>query len=189
MARTLSVLLALAASSLHASPARAAPSAVDEPAPPRLTFSLAYFGEFLFHPGAMGGVEYSLLDRPWGTLFVTGNLGLYVHVRNHVGVFVDSEFGYRHTFGSGYELEALAGLGYLHTFLAAPVYEVDDAGHVDKVVNGGRPHIMPTFSVGTGWRFEHVAPFLRVQAFGEYPFNRHLLMHFALLLGARFGWK
>jgi hypothetical protein len=187
MLRASLVFFALAACSVRPLRVRAAPACtVDDAAPPRLSFSAAYFGELIFHPGVMAGLEYRLIDAEWGTLFATANLGSYVHVRNHVGVFLDSEFGYRFTYAGGYELEALAGLGYLHTFLAAPVYEVDDAGHVGRVFDAGRPHFMPTFSLGTGWRFERLAPFLRLQAFGEYPFNHQLLPHFALLLGARF---
>jgi hypothetical protein len=188
MLRTPFVFLLLAASALAPSSVQAAPAcAADEPPP--ITFHAAYFGETVFHPGLMVGAEYRLLEEDWGTLFVTGNLGTYVHVRNHVGVFLDSEFGYRFTYANGYELEALAGLGYLHTFLDAPVYEVDDQGHVERVTDAGRPHFMPTLSLGTGWQLEHVAPFLRLQVFGQYPFNHELLAHFALLLGARFWWE
>jgi hypothetical protein len=189
MVRTSLLVLALAAAGTFPGLASAAPCAPDADGPPRLTFTAAYFGETIFHPGLMAGVEYRLVEDDWGTLFVTGNLGSYVHVRNHVGVFLDSEFGYRFTYASGYELEALAGIGYLHTFLDAPVYEVDDAGHVERVFDAGRPHFMPTLSLGTAWQFEHVAPFLRLQTFGQYPFNHELLLHFALLLGARFWWE
>jgi hypothetical protein len=193
MLRSSLLVIALAATALHPTHVRAQPASTagddarsDDVPRPRLSFRAAYFGETIFHPGLMAGVEYRLLDGDWGALFVTGNLGSYVHVRNHVGAFLDSELGYRFTYASGYQLEALAGLGYLHTFLAAPVYEVDAAGHVNRVFDAGRPAFMPTFALGTGWRFDKFAPFLRLQAFGQYPFNHQLLPHAALLLGARF---
>jgi len=152
----------------------------------RVSFTTAYLGEFLFHPGVLGGVDVRLTGtRRGGSLAGAANLGGYVHVRNHVGVMADAELGYRFTFGSGLLVEGFAGLGYLHTFAAAPVYTVED-GKAEQVVDLGRPSFMPVVSLGVGWQLASLAPYVRVESFGQYPFNDHLLPHFALLVGARF---
>jgi len=155
----------------------------------RPELSVAYFGEFLLHPGVLVGMSVPLAGKGTGavhhTVVVAGNAAGYVHIRNHTGVLVDAEVGIRLTSRSRFRFEGFAGLGYLHTFLDGPVYAVDDDG-VDRVVDRGRPSFMPTASVGVGWQRPRYAPFLRVQAFGQYPFNHHLLPHVALLPGVRF---
>jgi hypothetical protein len=168
-------------------PAASEPSKND-----RFAFSAAYFGELMLHPGVLFGVEYRLAPSvstvtPRTRLLLAGNLGGYVHVRNHVGALADAELGVRHGFGSGPFVDAFAGLGYLHTVLAAPVYEVSDDGRVSRVSDFGRPAFMPVISLGTGYETRTLAAFLRVETFGQYPFNRHLLPHAALLLGLRFS--
>jgi len=156
----------------------------------RIAFSAAYLGELLLHPGLLVGAEYRLAPSaaasPRGPLLLlAGNVGSYVHVRNHVGVMADAELGFRYGFRSGWFADGFAGLGYLHTFLAAPVYEVDDAGHVEHVTDFGRPAFMQVLSAGGGFEKHGLAGFARFETFGQYPFNQHLLPHFALVLGVR----
>jgi hypothetical protein len=156
----------------------------------RLAFSAAYVGELVLHPGALVGIEYRLApasaaERGGTRLLLAANFGSYVHVRNHVGLFVDAELGVRHGFRSGVFVDAFAGLGYLHTFLAAPVYEVGAAGHVTRVTDFGRPAFMPVLGAGTGYETRSLAVFLRAETFGQYPFNQHLLPHAAVLVGVR----
>lgn len=146
-------------------------------------YTVGYLGELAFHPGVIAGVELPVRSRV-GTIVVASNVGTYVHVRNHVGASIDVESGYRYTLRR-VTLDALAGIGYLHTFLAAPVYEVDDAGEVTRTTDLGRPSFMPMISVGVGLALARFAPYLRIVAFGQYPFNRHLLPHAAVVLGVR----
>jgi hypothetical protein len=143
-------------------------------------------GEFLLHPGVVAGLETPLTDRSAGgfELCLAGDVGSYVHVRNHVGAFVDATVGGRHVGRSGFLAEAFVGAGYLHTFAASPVYTVTD-GEVDRIVDAGRPAFMPTASLGVGLEREAFTPFFHVQGFGQYPFNHHLLPHVALVLGVR----
>jgi len=191
--------LALAGSLVFSTPAHAAsdelgtartPAAKDAAGSSRLAFSAAYLGELVFHPGALVGVEYRLAPakrvaaRGWELSFAS-NLGSYVHVRNHVGMLIDAELGARYGFRSGVFVDGFAGVGYLHTFLAAPVYEVDAAGHAERVTDLGRPAFMPVLSAGGGYQTRTLAGFLRFETFGQYPFNQHLLPHVAVLVGAR----
>jgi hypothetical protein len=138
-------------------------------------------GEFLLHPGLLVGAETPIAGEH---LLLAGQAGAYVHPRIHVGARVDVAIGARHTTSSGPFVEAFAGVGYLHTFATAPVWVVED-GEAVHATDAGRPAFMPTLTLGTGWQGERLAPFLRVQAFGQFPFNHHLLPHAALLVGVR----
>ena len=141
--------------------------------------SVALMGEFLTHPGVVVGLEAPLEDH----VVLAWNLGTYVHVRNTVGVFTDVELGARHVFPTRLVLEGFAGVGYLHTFVQGPVYVVDDA--VNHITDLGRPSFMPTVRFGVAADRETLTPFVHVQAFGQYPFNTHVLPHAALLVGVR----
>ncbi|WNG29904.1 hypothetical protein F0U62_42265 [Cystobacter fuscus] len=184
-----SVRLALAAvisaAALLSSLARA-----DE-SPTRLPLTVAYFGETLVHPGLTVGTELSLVRGGSGAIILTGNLGGYVHPRNHVGLFASAEVGGRLTASFGLYGELLAGAGYLHTFLQGPAYVVSPDGAVQPAADTGRPSLLPTASLGLGWDLQRngVAPlalFTRVTLFGQFPFNHRLLPHAAVQLGVRF---
>jgi len=142
--------------------------------------SVALMGEFLTHPGVVVGLEHPVSDHA----VLAWNIGTYVHVRNTVGAFTDLELGARHEFPSRFVLEGFAGVGYLHTFVQGPVYEVED-GAVDHVTDPGRPSFMPTLRFGVAAAREKVTPFVNVQGFGQYPFNTQLLPHVALVVGVR----
>ena len=153
-----------------------------------LALTLGYFGETITHPGATSGVEYYILENSWYRLFLGGNLGGYVHIRNHIGLFVDAEIGNRFTAPFGLFGEILTGVGYLHTWPQGIIFERDADGGIREANNLGYPHLMPTLSLGFGWDFSRndlppVAYFIRLNAFGEYPFNGYLLPHVALQTG------
>jgi hypothetical protein len=155
-----------------------------------LPISVAYLGEMLTHPGGVVGTEYCVLCSRRGSLFVTANAGAYVHPKNHVGAFVSSELGYRLTFSRGAFVEALAGVGYLHTFVDGDLYVAGDDGAVQRTRDRGRPAFMPTASIGVGWNAARVdgpplTPFVRATFFGQYPYNERLLPHAALQVGIR----
>ena len=161
-------------------------SARAAPMPTRpVTAQVGVMGEFLFHPGGFVGVEARVLGRGRGELLVAGNVASYVHVRNHVGLMIWPELGGRVRVGRRVGLEAFGGVGYLHTFLAAPLYTIDDGGTVHRTRDRGRASFMPTGSVGVSVATKHVIPFFRIQTFGQYPFNHSMLLHFAVLVGVR----
>ena len=149
--------------------------------PMPLSPTVALMGEFLLHPGVLVGVETPLAGEH---VLLAAHAGGSVHVRNSLGARVDFEIGARHTTHSGMFVEGFAGVGYLHTFAASPVWVVED-GAARQIADVGHPGFMPTLTLGTGWQGAHVAPFVRVQGFGQYPFNHHLLPHAALLIGVR----
>lgn len=149
-----------------------------------IPLSITYFGETVTHPGLMIGSEVELAGNGRHHLLWTANIGTYVHVRNHVGLFVNSEIGWRVTRPSGYFMDAFLGLGYLHVWPQGTVYEVVN-NTVQEVTATGSPKFMPTFSWGFfGWQFDRFSIHSRLQFFGEYPYNSYMLPHITVQLGA-----
>ena len=154
----------------------------------RYALTAAYFGETITHPGATVGLEKYLLRSRRYKLFVGANLGGYVHHRNHKALFANLQLGQRITFRSGWFLDQSVGVGYLRTFLDGEVYAVDSDGSVEQVANTGRPHFMPSVSVGVGYDFTkkglaNLQLFLRPQVFWQMPFNNYSLLHIGLQAG------
>jgi hypothetical protein len=99
------------------------------------------------------------------------------------GLFLSAALGYRLTFFSMFYLEALLGAGYLHTFVDGAVYRED--GQV--AAYHGSPAVMPRIALGSGLRLGNLEPFLRIETFGQYPYNNALLPHAALAAGCSFS--
>ncbi len=161
--------------------------------PSRWGISLAYFGEFVTHPGVTISAERYLFNNGTYQVFVGAQAGGYVHRRNHTGLFVGLETGHRITMKSGLFFDQHLGLGYLHTFLnGGDVFEADALRGAYEVKDGGRGHVMPSVSVGTGWTFRDGAGqprwsvFARPVVFWQYPFNNYALVHPALQAGATY---
>ena len=157
--------------------------------PDGFPITISYFGEMFTHPGIIAGCELGLVSGSGHSLFTTLNLGSYIHRRNHIPVFAAAELGYRYTFNSGFNLHVLAGAGYFHKFLDAPIFSLSDGGPVE-IPNTGSPHLMVSASLGLGWNLSKKSSvpldlFLRAQVFGEYPFNSYILLHPVLQLGTR----
>jgi hypothetical protein len=138
-----------------------------------------YFGETIAHPGVV-----VVADRPVGSSsiaqpVVTFEVGTFWHPRATVGVLADAQVGLQLGADRGYSFRASAGLGYLHSFIAAETV---------NFANTGRPGLMPLVDVGAfGWTLQpDAARPARVDAslrlFGQYPVNHHLALHPALVV-------
>lgn len=169
--------------------------------------SISYFGEYLTHYGIKIGTEYSLkitnktkIKRNSKEIpkrkehFITGNIGSYVHKRNHVGLFINSEIGYRRTRNKGFKYEFLIGVGYLHTFLQGDTYTVSDDGAVDKVNLAGQSNLMIPISCGLGYDFNYhyKKPFslsLKSGFFIQYPYSHAIVIRPTIDLGLFYYFK
>ena len=145
--------------------------------------SIAYFGEFVLHPGIEAELQYPLVQRGGSYAFVAAALGGYYHPRFATGVFLNGRLGYRLALPWGFFLDGRLGAGYLHTFLGAPVY--DSNGNL--LSSFGLPSVMPLASIGIGYSSTRTqtAPsvFTRIVAFGQYPFNGTVLPHLGIVIG------
>lgn len=155
-------------------------------------FTVGYFGETLSHVGLNVGMEYSPLRAGKYRMILATNVGGYVHRRNNTSLFVRGQWGQRVTFDSGLFVDQFMGLGYLHQFThGGAQYEVLPNGAVVGAPNSGRPMIMPSISLGTGYDFskenkKRPSIYLRPELFWKAPFNGYYLTHFALSTGLLF---
>jgi hypothetical protein len=151
--------------------------------------NISYFGEYLTHYGLKIGIEYPIWIKEkvktkksskeipkQKLIFISGNIGGYFHKRNHIGIFVNSEIGYRKTRLRGFRYEFLIGLGYFHTFLQGDTYEVNDDGSVERIPLAGQANLMIPISAGIGYDFKfcYNKPFnlyLKPGFFIQYPYN------------------
>ena len=151
--------------------------------------SIAYFGDFITHPGLMIGTQFELRKTQRHQMYYTLNTGIYTHRKNHNAFMLSSEIASRISTKRGLFGELLMGGGYMHTWPQGDVYIREDTGEVKKTIGWGHPHLMVSSSMGIGWESPEDNSrtyFLRMVAFGEYPYNGILLPHLGLHAGVVF---
>ena len=155
----------------------------------KLALNLGYFGETVTHYGINLGVEYYPHQTDRHQMILAGGIGGYVHLRNNSSLFARAQWGQRLNFKSGLFLDQFFGLGYLHQFVhGGDLYEVKPNGAVVETPNSGQSLIMPSISMGIGYRFTKnnasgMKIYLRPELFWKAPFNGYYLTHFALSTG------
>ncbi len=112
------------------------------------SFSVAYYGEMITHPGMKVGVNYRL--KKWTKTkenkggiqkqitkryLLSPSIGFYYHKRYQTGVFLIPEIKYQRAHQKGRYIEMGLGAGYLRTFIPN-TYTVDDNGEVDNTSAG-----------------------------------------------------
>ncbi len=123
------------------------------------------------HPGAEVGL--TVREKYHARSISTFNvyLGGYYHEKLATGVYLRAE--YQHTFklGNKFGLIVPMGLGYLHTFYPADLYDRNENGDFERVSHGGRPHALINLGIGLSYlgsdRFE---PFIKQELAIETPF-------------------
>ncbi len=109
--------------------------------PSKPSFSIAFFGEGITHPGLKVGLAYDLTG--WSnprkevakTISLGSSVGFYFHRRYQTGVFVLPELAYNRQNVKGRSFSFGFGLGYLRTFIPN-TYEVDVSGEIAKITPG-----------------------------------------------------
>jgi hypothetical protein len=180
--------LGLSGAALADSPAPGLESSDVLPAPTSLPLTVSYFGETLARPGLRLATELTVARLGEHRLFVEPALGGYFHRAHSLGLFAESLIGYRHAFGPRFRMEALVGVGYLHTFVDGTMYEARGTSTPSAVTNLGRPSVMPSAAVSFRWnlgREANTSPslFVRPRVFWQAPYNQGSLMHAAVEAG------
>jgi hypothetical protein len=86
------------------------------------------------------------------TLPLRVDFGLFNHTRNHTGIFLDVNYGFRRKFKSGLFLEESIGVGVLQSILNSDgVYEVNDEGEVSDGSRLTTLDFMPSVTLGIGY--------------------------------------
>lgn len=129
------------------------------------------------HPGITFGTEFRYgkdSKTPGQTdkkniFSQTAKLGYSYHRLVKTDMLLYSELHYTYRITQRFGLDALVGAGYVHSFSAVPIYVWKDTGYVRKP-NPGKPRIMGTFALGTGY---FIDKYKRLRAFVNYRFSIH----------------
>lgn len=114
--------------------------------------SVGYYGQTLTHPGIVLGYEMEKIHSDKASTPLRLDVGIYTHPRNHVGVFLNLNYGVRRYFQSGLFLEESIGLGVLGTILNGDaVFKVGEDGNVTEASRFNTPDLMPSLTLGIGY--------------------------------------
>jgi hypothetical protein len=138
-------------------------------------------------------LDWQLVGNEWYSLSASAAIGGYIHLRNNYAIFSGLELGQRFTAASGLFGDVILGAAYLHSFPHGTIYQLDATGTVSEVANLGQGGFRPSLSLGVGLDWSKISSvdlrnFLRLEVFGQYPYNNALLLHAAVQLGCSFTW-
>lgn len=163
--------------------------------------SIAYFGDFYFHPGIKVGAQYPLLIKKYEKHKRSGkikyrerhllsglSLGYYHHTGLHNALFLTGEIGRRRILRSGVMFDYMYALGYERTFYPGKTFVVNDDNSIKKVPLAGGDYLFTGIALAMG----KTRLIKRNQPFGWYikqnvmlqiPYNNS----FGVLWGVEFG--
>jgi hypothetical protein len=148
-----------------------------------------YFGHFLTHPGAVLEIESERVFSEQASLPVRLDIGLYSHPRNHTGLFMDLNYGYRKYFKSGIFLEESVGIGVLKPFLNSDgVFEVDDSGNISESSRAMPVDLLPSLTLGMGYNLSKNGTsrnlvWMRPKIAWQIPHKTSSLYHISMQIG------
>lgn len=163
--------------------------------------SIGYFGHYYFHPGIKIGTQYDW--REWEkrkerkkktvlkskSLFISPQLGFYVHPKNHSGLLINADFGYQRVkdtrgFYSAYSI----GLGYLTQFNAGTTYVSNDDGSITTKKFASRGYFMPTLNMEFGQQInEKMGYYSKFTLGAKLPYNTGFSAETFIELGMKFN--
>ena len=141
------------------------------------------------HPGVEVGTNLFEIEKPNGFRQINGYVGALKHESISNSIYLKGEFLRRYQVSKSIGIDALAGLGYMHSFYPGPVYKQDSNGEFQKKKQFGRPHLIANVGIGaayTAWnKFE---PFTKYEFIIETPFGNGIpfLPHSMFKLGINY---
>ncbi len=148
-----------------------------------------YFGQTLSHTGIVLEAELEKMFSENASIPLRADLGFYVHPRNHYGLFLDLNAGFRRYYQSGIFLEESIGVGILQSFLHSDgVFKVDENGNVSEGSVANPIDFMPSLTLGIGYNLTQGAGkqnliWLRPKIQWQVPHKTLSTFNFALQLG------
>ena len=167
----------------------------------RTAVSLSYFGKSLINPGYKVGFEYEFWSKnktrtkkngdkinQKHEFILSENFSNYLHFRNHVGLLLNSEIGYRYVRKNGFMYEASLGVGYFHTFVKGDTYSITNNNEVIREPLAGQSNFSSSYSFGIGkdYSFELGKPWawhVKYIEFIQVPFGSQFIKYSAIELG------
>ncbi len=171
----------------------------------KIKYNYSYFANSFKNPGLNFGIEYVLKQKvrirnkkrgnkeifkiKTTQLNLSGNLGFYIHPKNHVGIFTYYGINYRKTKSRGFQYTlGLNPLGYYRSFLPE-TYKVDIGGNVKKIIFPGNSYFAPNLIIGIG-RYRKIKRvktwFVNLQTMILTPYNANFVPLFNFEFGFRF---
>jgi len=139
------------------------------------------------HPGLELKVTLKTKETKKNKQSFNANLGGYFHRKLETAFYLGPEYQYtQKLFNQKLGLDFPVGLGYLHTFYPADLYEQTESGDFEVVTQFGRPHLYVNLGVGlTYLGSKRIQPFIRQELFIETPFANGfpLIPHSLLKIG------
>ncbi|HMQ06633.1 MAG TPA: hypothetical protein PKC30_04990 [Saprospiraceae bacterium] len=162
----------------------------------------AYMGSIIYS-GFTLGIEIPKSTKPflkagsYGTKthykeqFNTLNFGLYHHPTFHTLLYAQYELIFRRQYSGGFFYDAGPGFGVSRTFVAGPVYEVNDQGHIDQKSLPGHFYVLMSGSGSLGYNFGKnsnlpLKMFLKSSIFLMGPYNKFVYFRPTIEAGAIF---
>lgn len=148
-----------------------------------------YFGQTVTHPGIVLEAELEKTFSDRASIPIRVDLGFYVHPRNHYGLFLDLNAGFRRYFESGLFLEESIGIGILQPFLHSDgVFQVDESGIVSEASRVNPPDLMPSLTLGLGYNLTKDSGkqnliWLRPKIYWQMPYKTTSTYNFAVQVG------
>jgi hypothetical protein len=123
-----------------------------------------------FYPMITLGTEFYYRNKNHSQIFQTVRAGGYYNKYSTSAIFVNTEIGYRYTFGFGLFADANLGVGYSHLFRPGAIYKLNSDGEYEQVRDWGKSSLMADYSLSIGYDFSRllrkpVSVFLR---YGNY---------------------
>lgn len=145
------------------------------------------------HPGVQLGTEFMWRESSHFRLYPAVNIGYMFHKNLFQGLYVNGELGFDYKFSFGLNLKSALGIGYLHTFATQQEFQFEN-GRYKKGRDKGNSRVMPSLSLGAGYRFEpdnYRSPelFVLYQTWLEYPYSPGfipLMSHTNIHMGVKF---
>jgi len=149
-----------------------------------------YLGENLSHPGGFLTVDFPLSFRRRSFIEARVEVAGYLHPRNSWAIMAQGGIGFGSILPCGFLTGISVGIGYIHTFLGAPLYTVIEKTGFDEylqIPDRGQPGFLFDITGRIGWDWGDFGVPLRIflafKSFGRVPYNGMVLPHFALQPG------
>jgi hypothetical protein len=116
------------------------------------SWALAYYGDFLTHPGALGRAEWDLDAGDRGGLVLEAEVGTYWHPENMVATFARVGPALRWDWQRGTRLGIFAHAGGEWGAWATPSFRVVEGGDVHRAFLSGDTWVLAAAGVDVGHR-------------------------------------
>lgn len=124
------------------------------------------------HPGIELAATFHTNDKEKSIRYARAKAGFFYHQRLETAVYLGGEYQYSlKVLNQKLSIDLPAGLGYMHTFYPAELYEQDESGDFTPINQLGRSHLYVNLGLGlTYLGTEKVQPFIRQELMLETPF-------------------